>query len=93
MKMTGGEILLRSLKAENIPYVFGIVGGRFMSFIHAISLDPDVEYVGTRHEAAAAHMAAATFHSTGHLGVCIGDMGPGGGNLITGVASAFNNNI
>ena len=93
MKMTGGEILLRCLKAENIPYVYGIVGGRFMSFIRAISLDPTVEYIGTRHEAAAAHMAAATFHSTGRLGVCIGDMGPGGGNLISGVASAFNNNI
>lgn len=93
MKMTGGEILLRSLKVENIPFVFGIVGGRFMSFLRQVSLEPTMEYIGTRHEASAAHMAAAVFHSTGKMGVCLGEMGPGSVNLVPGVQSAFNNNI
>jgi thiamine pyrophosphate-dependent acetolactate synthase large subunit-like protein len=93
MKMTGGEILLRSLKIEKIPFVFGIVGGRFMSFLRQVSLEPSMEYIGTRHEASAAHMAAAVYHSTGKTGVCLGEMGPGSVNLVPGVQSAFNNNI
>ncbi len=93
MKMSGGEILLNTLKIENIPFVYGIVGGRFMSFLKAVSEEPSMEYVGTRHEASAAHMAAATFHSTGKMGVCLGEMGPGSINLAPGVLSAFNNNI
>jgi thiamine pyrophosphate-dependent acetolactate synthase large subunit-like protein len=93
MKMTGGEILLRCLKIEKVPFVFGIVGGRFMSFLRQVSLEPTMEYVGTRHEAPAAHMAAAVFHSTGKMGVCLGEMGPGSVNLVPGVQSAYNNNI
>lgn len=93
MRLTGGEILLRALKIEKVPYVYGIVGGRFMSFLREVSQDPSIHYIGTRHEASAAHMAAATFHSTGQMGVCLGEMGPGCGNLVPGVLSAFNNNI
>jgi thiamine pyrophosphate-dependent acetolactate synthase large subunit-like protein len=93
MKMTGGEILLRSLKVENVPFVFGIVGGRFMSFLRQVALEPTMEYIGTRHEASAAHMAAAVFHSTGKMGICLGEMGPGSVNLVPGVQSAYNNNI
>jgi thiamine pyrophosphate-dependent acetolactate synthase large subunit-like protein len=93
MRMTGGEVLLHMLKTEAVPFVFGVAGGRLMSFMKELAEEPSIKYIGTRHEAAAAHMAAATFHSTGHMGVCFGEIGAGAGNLVSGVASAFNNNI
>lgn len=46
-----------------------------------------------RHEAGAAFMAEGYTRETGKLGVCCATTGPGATNLITGVASAFTENM
>lgn len=48
-----------------------------------------LEFVLTRHEAAAAFMAEAIGSSTGVPGVCLATLGPGATNLVTGVAHAY----
>ncbi|WP_462413441.1 thiamine pyrophosphate-binding protein [Neobacillus sp. Marseille-QA0830] len=93
MIMTGGELLVRMLKAEGVPVVYGVCGGKLGTFLSAIYMEPSIEFVGTRHEANAAHMACATFHSTGKVGVCMGEIGAGASNMLPGVASAYGNNI
>jgi acetolactate synthase-1/2/3 large subunit len=90
--MTGGEILVRLLKHEGVPVVYGVCGGRLASFMAAIYHEPSIDYVGTRHEANAAHMACATYHSTGKVGVCMGEIGAAA-NLIPGVATAYGMSI
>jgi acetolactate synthase-1/2/3 large subunit len=93
LELTGGEALLRSLLSENVRHVFGIAAGKLVNFMHAMANEPDIRYTGTRHEAAAAHMAAAVWASTGQIAVAMAEAGPGGANLVPGVASAFNNSL
>ena len=54
---------------------------------------PEQVYFATRHEAAAAWMAAATFHGTGRLAACYGEMGPGAHNLVGGLGTSRANGL
>jgi acetolactate synthase-1/2/3 large subunit len=51
-------------------------------------MDSDIEFVLCRHEQAAAFMADTYGRLTGKAGVCLGTLGPGATNLVTGVADA-----
>ena len=84
---------MRVLVGEQVPFAFGIVGGKLAPLIHAISQQPSIRYVGVRHEAAGPMMAAAVHAGSGQMAVALGEMGPGGLNLASGVGVAFNNNL
>jgi len=95
-QITGAEILLRCLAQEGIRYVFGIPGDQLNPFTDAIArLGPQlgVEFVMTRHEQAAAHMADAYARVTGRPAVCIGTVGPGAADLVPGVYPAWADSI
>jgi thiamine pyrophosphate-dependent acetolactate synthase large subunit-like protein len=91
--LTGAQALVRVLQAEGIGFVFGIVGGKLAPLIHAISQQPTIRYVGVRHEAAWPMMAAAVHAGSGRMAVALGEMGPGGLNLASGMGVAFGNNL
>ncbi|MBB4194463.1 thiamine pyrophosphate-dependent acetolactate synthase large subunit-like protein [Rhizobium aethiopicum] len=91
--LNGGQALVRILKSCGIENVYGVVGGAFGPFLAALSKDNSMRYVGARHEAAGAFMAAAEFYSTGRIAVCLGEQGPGGLNLLSGLGVAYNNNL
>ncbi|MDR3471392.1 MAG: thiamine pyrophosphate-binding protein [Devosia sp.] len=91
--LTGGEALARVLRSCGIANIYGVVGGAFAPFLGAVSRSNELRYVGVRHEASGGFMAAAEFYSTGRLAVCIGEQGPGGLNLLSGLGTAFNNNL
>ena len=93
MRLTGAQALVRILAAEQVPFAFGVVGGKLAPLLHAIAAQPGIRYIGTRHEAHAAMMAAAVFAATGRVSVALGEMGPGGLNLAAGTGVAFNNNL
>lgn len=90
--LTGAQALVRLLLAEGVMSAYGLVGGKLAPLIHALSLSP-IAYLGVRHEASAAIMAAASFASTGRIALAFGEMGPGGLNLAAGTGVAFNNNL
>jgi acetolactate synthase I/II/III large subunit len=95
-KIMGGELLLRCLAKEGVRVVFGVPGGQLCPFLDAIGrLGPElgVEFVMTRHEQAAAHMADAYARVTGRPGVCLGTVGPGAADLVPGVYPAFADSI
>lgn len=96
-KVSGGELLVRCLLKEGVRYVFGIPGGQLCSFLDAIyrigQSEASIKFIMTRHEEAAAHMADAYARLTGEVGICVGTVGPGAGNLVSGVATAFNDSI
>lgn len=93
IEMTGGEALHAALRPEGVRFVLGVPGGKLGAFMKAVSLDPAMVFLGTRHEAAAAHMAAAIHAGMGGIAVAMAEAGPGGAYLASGVAQAFNNNL
>ena len=93
LKLTGAQALVRALLVEQVPYAFGIVGGKLAPLLHAISQQPGIRFVGVRHEATGPMMAAAVHAGSGRLAVALGEMGPGGLNLASGMGVAFNNNL
>ncbi len=93
MKLTGAQALVRVLAAEQVKFVFGVVGGKLAPLLHAIHQDSRLRFVGVRHEASGAIMATADFAGSGRVAVAIGEMGPGGLNLASGAGIAFNNNL
>jgi acetolactate synthase-1/2/3 large subunit len=92
-RITGGEVLKRCLIQENVKYVFGVPGDQLYPFLDAVYKDERIEFIMMRHEAAAAHAADAWARLTGKPGVCIGTVGPGAVNLVSGVYPAYADSI
>ena len=65
--LDGGAALVRALVACGIEALFGVPAGKLGPFLRAVAAEPRIRHRGTRHEAAAAWMATATFHGTGRL--------------------------
>ena len=86
---TGGRAVVELLKAEQVRYVFGIVGATFLDVLDALYDDTSVEYINVRHEQAAAFMADGLARVSDVPGVCLVTSGPGATNLLTGVAAAY----
>lgn len=93
MTITLGDAIVRCLMAEGVQFAFGIASGKLGPLFSALSRQPAIRFIGTRHEAAAAHMAAGIYAGTGRIAVALGEMGPGGGNLTSGIAAAHADNL
>jgi acetolactate synthase I/II/III large subunit len=95
VKITGAQILLRSLKAEGVDTIFGYPGGSVIDIFDALARDfaQDFRFVLVRHEQAAVHAADGYARSTGKPGVCLVTSGPGGTNTVTGLATAYMDSI
>jgi acetolactate synthase I/II/III large subunit len=87
--LTGGQLVVETLRALGVEAVFGVPGGQTLSITDAILDQPDIRFVTARHEGAAACMADAVGRMTGRPGVCLATTGPGATNLLTGVGGAF----
>jgi len=93
VQLTGAQALVRCLRAEQVGLAFGIASGKLTPLMHALAATPTLRFVGLRHEASAAIMAAAVFAGTGRVALALGEMAPGGVNLAAGAGVAFNNNL
>lgn len=87
MKITGAEIIIESLKKENVEYMFGYPGGVVIPIFHQIFNAP-FKFILSRHEQGAVHMADGYARASGKPGVVIATSGPGATNLVTGIATA-----
>lgn len=83
----GAELLVAALQNEGVERIFGIPGEENLDVLEAIRRSP-IEMVLTRHEQAAAFMAATYGRLTGRPGVCLATLGPGALNFTTGAAYA-----
>jgi acetolactate synthase-1/2/3 large subunit len=79
------DLFVKCLEAEGVTRIFGVPGEENADFLMSLE-DSPVEFVMTRHEQGAAFMAAVHGRLTGTVGVCLGTLGPGATNLMTGVA-------
>ena len=85
--MKASDLFVRCLEAEGVTHIFGVPGEENADTMISL-LDSDIEFVLCRHEQAAAFAADTYGRLTGKAGVCLGTLGPGATNLITGVADA-----
>ncbi len=87
MKMSGAEIIVKSLEKHGIETVTGIPGGAALPLYNALYAS-NIRHVLARHEQGAGFIAQGMARSTGKPAVCIATSGPGATNLITAIADA-----
>ncbi|QGG80888.1 acetolactate synthase 3 large subunit [Litorivicinus lipolyticus] len=91
--LSGGEMIMRSLKEEGVDLIFGYPGGSVLHIYDALYRQDAVEHILVRHEQAAVHAADGYARSTGKTGVVLVTSGPGATNAITGIATAYMDSI
>ena len=89
MKMSVAQILVRYLNEIGVRHVFGLIGHSVFDITDALYLEPNVKFIQTQHELAAAYMAASYSKGTRTLGVCLASSGAGATNLLTGISLAY----
>jgi len=90
--MTQSDLIVEYLEQFGVDYVFGIPGSPLGPLFDALArsaLRGGPRLILTRHEAGAAFIADGYARQSGRIGVCCSTTGPGATNLITGVASAY----
>jgi acetolactate synthase-1/2/3 large subunit len=82
------DLLVAALTNEGVDRIFGIPGEENLDVVESIRKST-IQLILTRHEQAAAFMAATHGRLTGKPGVCLTTLGPGALNLSTGAAYAL----
>src|SRR6202050_2728585 len=84
----GSDLLVAALENEGVERIFGVPGEENLDVVESLR-ESTIKLILTRHEQAAAFMAATYGRLTGKPGVCITTLGPGALNLTTGAAYAY----
>jgi acetolactate synthase I/II/III large subunit len=84
----GSDLLVAALENEGVRRIFGVPGEENLDVLESLRRSK-IEFVVTRHEQAAAFMAATYGRLTGKAGVCLSTLGPGALNFSTGAAYAL----
>lgn len=88
MQITGAELFVKALLAENVDTLFAYPGGQAIDLFNALYGVKGIEVILPRHEQGLVHAADGYARSTGKVGVCLVTSGPGATNLVTGIATA-----
>ena len=91
--LMGSEILVKSLQAENVQFIWGYPGGAVLYIYDALYKQDTIQHVLVRHEQAAVHAADGYARATGEVGVALVTSGPGLTNAVTGIATAYMDSI
>ena len=93
VELMGAEILVKTLQAEGVKYVWGYPGGAVLYIYDAFYKQNTIQHVLVRHEQAAVHAADGYARATGEVGVALVTSGPGVTNAVTGIATAYMDSI
>lgn len=85
---TVAEQIVDALSQHKVTTAWGVVGDALNPITDAIRRNEGIEWIGVRHEEAAAFAAGAQAQLTGRLGVCMGTVGPGSVHLLNGLYDA-----
>ena len=86
--MKASDLMVKCLELEGIEYIFGVPGEENADFMISLQDSEKIKFILTRHEQGAAFMAEVYGRLTGKPAGCLGTLGPGATNLITGVADS-----
>ena len=89
MRLSGAEIVIKSLIDCGIDVIFGYPGGAVLPLYDKIFVQDELRHVLVRHEQAAAHAAEGYARSTGKIGAVLVTSGPGATNTVTGLTDAL----
>src|SRR4030065_1798526 len=93
MKKTGAEIFCESLRDAGVKTVFGLPGGVVLKICDVLCHQKDIQFILTRHEQGAAHMAEGYAKATGKAGVALVTSGPGMTNIVTGLGDGYKGSV
>ena len=93
MQLSGAQILVQSLSAEGVDYVFDYQDDAVLEIYDALYQLNKFEHILTRHEQAAVPAADAYARTSGKVGVALVTSGPGATNAVTGIATAYCDSI
>ncbi len=96
MKLSGAEIFIECLKAENVDTIFGYPGGAVLFLydeLYKAEERGEIRHILARHEQGAVHGAEGYAKSTDKPGVAIVTSGPGATNAVTGIADAYMDSV
>ncbi len=85
---TIAESIIEALAEHGVTTVWGVVGDALNPVTDAIRREERIEWIGVRHEEAAAFAASGQAQLTGELAVCMGTVGPGAIHLLNGLYDA-----
>ena len=88
MQITGAELFVKALLAEQVDTIFAYPGGQAIDLFNALYGVEEIKVILPRHEQGLVHAADGYARSTGKVGVCLVTSGPGATNLVTGIATA-----
>src|SRR3954454_4107819 len=86
-KAKGSDLFVAALENEGVDRIFGVPGEENLDLVQSLRTSK-IELILTRHDQAAAFVAATHGRPTRKPGVCLSTLGPGALNLSTGAAYA-----
>ena len=92
MKLTGGEIVVKHLVNEQVPYVVGVPGHGVLGLFDALrraEQSGTIKYLQVKHEQAAAAIADGYFRVSGRPLAILASIGPGTLNISIGLGTAY----
>lgn len=90
ISISGSEIVIKALLAEQVDTIFGYPGGAIMPIYDALyDYTDQLEHILVRHEQGGIHAAQGFARASGKTGVVFATSGPGATNLVTGLADAM----
>jgi acetolactate synthase-1/2/3 large subunit len=87
------DAILERLARAGIDVGFGVYGGAIAELFEAFTRQDRIQYVCCQHEQACAFAAEGYAKTKGVPGFAFATSGPGGHNLVTGIANAYYDSV
>ena len=87
-RATMAQMIVAALEQLGVMRLYGVVGDSLNGIVDEVRRSQRLQWVGVRHEEAAAFAASAEAQLTNHLAACAGSCGPGNLHLINGLYDA-----
>ena len=93
MSQSIASFITQTLEQAGVKRIWGVTGDSLNGISDSLRKMGSIEWLGTRHEEAAAFAAGAEAHVSGELAVCAGSCGPGNLHLINGLFDCHRNKV
>ena len=92
-KITGAQIVLKSLLEQDVEVIFGYPGGAVLPIYDSLFKQNAIRHILVRQEGGAIHAAEGYARSSGKIGVVLVTSGPGATNVVTGLTDAMMDSV
>ena len=90
---TGAKALLAELRRQGVKSFFGYPGGVLLGLYDELYYEEELKHILVRHEQGGCHAADGYARISGKPGVVLATSGPGGTNLVSGIANAYMDSV